>query len=120
MAKSLRQQLADATEKRDALNVLIAGLEAKLADEVDPSKIQAGAFITFSHGKGENKAELQGQVLGRRDPAEGEKGKTLIKVAVGEGFDAMVLVIAPEAVTKIHFPAAEGAEADALNGVVSQ
>lgn len=102
MAKSIRQQIADAVAKRDALNVTIASLEAKVGDEVDTAQVQAGRTVTFNYGKGETKKVLTGIVLGRKDAEAGSKGGDLVKVAVGEGFDALIVTIYPAQVTRIE------------------
>jgi hypothetical protein len=113
MAKSIRQQIADAVTKRDALNVIIAGLEAKVDSEVNTDEVQAGRTITFNYGKGETKKVLTGVVLGRKNAEPGTKGGDLVKVAVGEGFDALIVTIYPaqvtaiEAVAQAEAPAAE-------------
>lgn len=109
MAKSIRQQITDAVTKRDALNVVIAGLEAKLGQEVDTAAVQAGASITFNYGKGETRKVLSGVVLGRKDAEPGAKGGDLVRVAVGQGYEAMIVTINPGAVTGISVvePSAE-------------
>lgn len=99
MAKTLRQQLADLDSKIAELTSKRAELAEKLADEVDPSAIKAGAKIAFKYGKPSQ--PQQGTVIGRRDPAEGEKGKPLVRVAVGEGFEAQIVTITADAVTKV-------------------
>lgn len=110
MAKSLRVQIADIDAKIEKLQVERVGLEAKLGDEVDTSAVQKGVSITFNYGKAPNVRSLDGLVLGRKDAEPGTKGGDLVKVAVGEGFDAQIVTIYPTAVTKIH--AAEEAVAE--------
>lgn len=101
MAKTIKQQIADIDTKIAALQVSRAGLEGKLVDEVDPAALQAGVFIEYTYGKGDTKRTLLGQILGRKDPAEGEKGSALLKVATGSGFDAIITTIYPAQVTNI-------------------
>jgi len=101
MGKSVRQQMADIDAKIEKLQVERAALEGKVADEVDTDLIQAGAIVSFLYGKGDNKTELTGQVLGRKNAEPGVKGGDFVKVAVGEGFDADVKTVGVYAVTKI-------------------
>lgn len=120
MAKTLKQQITEIDDKIAELQVKKVGLEAKLADIVDPDMVVAGANIEFEYGKGDGRRTLLGTVLGRKNAEAGAKGGDLVKVAVGEGFDAQIVTISPNVVTKIV--AAEGtevavSETDALNGV---
>lgn len=108
MAKTIRQQIADIDEKIKNLTAARAVLVPKLDSEVDDAAIQAGAVVTFTYGKGETKRELTGQVLGRKNAEPGTKGGDLIRIAVGEGFDAQIVTTYPACVTKVH--AAEAAE----------
>lgn len=110
MAKSIRQQIADNEAKIAALQVVIAGLQGKLGEEVDEDAVQANTEITFEYGKGEGKRVLQGFVLGRKDPEPGTKNATQVKVAVGTGFEAQTLVIYLAAVKSIVQPVAEEAQ----------
>lgn len=101
MAKSVRQQLADVKEKIEKLQAEQTVLEGKLSNEVDPAQVVPGAVIEFPYGKGENKRTVVGQVVGRKDAEAGSKGGDLVKVAVGEGFEAFFATIYPNQVTKI-------------------
>lgn len=101
MSKS--QQQLEALRARIAdLQVKEAELLARIENEVDEDAVQAGVIVDFVHGKGANKQTLTGQVLGRKNAEPGQRGGDLVKVATGEGFDAMVLVINPGDVLKIH------------------
>jgi hypothetical protein len=101
MAKSIRQQIADAEAAVAKLNEKITELRTKAESEVDPATIVGGAEVQFTHGKGDNKKTLTGTVLGVRHAVEGEKGGDFAKVAVGQGFDAQVLTIGFYQVTKV-------------------
>jgi hypothetical protein len=114
MAKTIRQQVADLDEQIKKLTAKRDELNAKADSEVDYDKVQAGAVVTFTYGKGETKRELTGQVLGRKNAEPGTKGGDLIRIAVGEGFDAQIVTTYPACVTKIHadeVPAEEAAPA---------
>ena len=105
--------------KVKSLEARIATLQTELeaakiaaANEVDPAKVVEGVSVDFDYGKKPNVKTLTGLVLGVKVPAEGEKGGTQARVAVGEGFEAQTLTIYVAQVTKIH--AAEQPPADNL------
>lgn len=100
MSKSIRAQLAAALTALAALEAKVAELKVAAENEVDTDAVQAGRQIAFEYGKGETKRELVGVVVGRKDPAAGEKGGSLVKVAVGEGFDSQVVTIYPQQVRR--------------------
>lgn len=103
MAKTIREQIAAQeaiiTKASDAITVL----RAKLDSEVDPAALVEGANITFDYGKGDTKRSLTGTITGVKpaDPAVA-KSATLIRVAVGTGFDAQIVTIYPTNVTKVN------------------
>lgn len=101
MAKTIREQIATIDEQVKKLGEKRAELVAKQDSEVDPAHIIAGSTVTFDYGKGETKRVLTGVVTGVKpaDPAV-PKSATLIRVAVGEGFDAQIVTIYPASVTK--------------------
>lgn len=101
MAKTIRQQITDIDTAIAKLQVKRVELEGKLASEVDTAAVQPGRTVTFEYGKGENKRTLTGLVLGRKDAEPGTKGGDLVKVAVGEGFDAQIVTIYPSNVSAI-------------------
>jgi hypothetical protein len=78
---------------------------------VNPEALTAGVSITFTYGKGNDKRELTGMILGVKlaDPAV-PKSSTMLRVAVGEGFDAQIVTVYPAQVTKVN--AAEVAAAE--------
>jgi hypothetical protein len=120
MAKNIRQQISDLTDKIAKLTQEKAALEVQAENVVDTAAVQPGRIVTFDYGKGETKRSLTGQVVGRKDVAEGVKGGDMVKVAVGEGFDALLLTIYPNVVTKLHplteaEPPAVEAEVDPAN-----
>lgn len=103
MAKSTRQQLADLDAAIAKLQVRRAALaQATATSDVDPDTVQAGMVVSFLYGKGEGRKTLRGTVVGRRDPEEGKKGGSFVKIAVGEGFDATLVSVCPNFVTVIH------------------
>lgn len=98
MSKSFRAQLAKidaAIAKLQAERVTIA---AQAEAEIDDSRIEQGTIVTFEYGRAEKRRVLTGTVLGRKAQ---EKGVDLIKVTVGEGFDAEVVTTLITAVTSI-------------------
>lgn len=101
MSKSIRQQLSEVQAKIAALQVKEAELTLKADSEVDLDAVQAGKTVTFNYGKAPNVRSLTGLVLGRKDPEAGAKGGSLVKVAIGEGFEAQVVTIYPQQVTAI-------------------
>lgn len=107
MAKSIREQIAAQQTIIDKAMVAKAALETKLGNEVDPAALVTGVIVNFTYGKGDTKREMTGQILGRKDPAEGEKGSALLKVASGAGYDAVIVTIYPAQVTSVVTPAQE-------------
>lgn len=111
MSKTAIQKIADIDTKIAALNVTRAELVVASENEVDPAKLVSGAVVTFNYGKGKDVRVLEGSIIGVKpaDPAV-PKSATLLRVAVGEGFDAQIVTIYPASVTKIaaiEAPAAE-------------
>lgn len=102
MAKSIREQIAAQVAIITKAQAAIEVLNVKLGDEVDPAQIIEGATVTFDYGKGETKRELTGVVTGVKpaDPAVA-KSATLIRVAVGTGFDAQIVTVYPASVKKV-------------------
>lgn len=101
MAKSIREQIAAIDAQVVKLAAKKVELEAKIGNEIDFAALNAGIRITYSYGKGETKRTLEGLILGRKDPAEGEKGSALLKVATGSGFDAVITTIYPAQVLSV-------------------
>jgi hypothetical protein len=103
MAKTLPEQIVAIDEQITKLTTKRAELQAKIDANIDPASIVAGATVTFDYGKGETRRELVGLVLGVKTTGDenSTKSQTLIKVAVGTGFDATVLVIYPNNVKKL-------------------
>lgn len=119
MAQTTHQKLAALKAQAEKLKDEIAALEAKAALEVNPDLVIADAVVQFEHGKGDTKKSLEGAIVGRKDPAAGEKGGSQVKIAVGAGFDAAIYTVYVAAVTKIvrnadgSVPSAVSAEAQA-------
>jgi hypothetical protein len=111
IAKSIRQQIADIDTKIASLQVERTKLEEAAKNEVNPEALTAGVVIEFNYGKGTEKRVLQGPIVGVKlaDPAV-PKSSTMLRVAVGEGFDAQLITVYPAQVTKV-IPAAEEAAA---------
>lgn len=107
MAQSIREKIAAREASIVKLQSEIADLNTQLADEVDPAAAVVGAEVTFDYGKAPNRRTLTGIIIGRKDadPAN-NKTYTQLKVAVGQGFDAEIVVIPVASVTKVTAPAA--------------
>lgn len=90
MAQSAHVKLAALRAQLVTLTAKITETEAAAANEVDFSRVVAGAVVSFNYGKGDKAAVETGTVLGLHTP---EKGAAQAKVAVGEGFAAVIRVI---------------------------
>ena len=102
MAKTIREQIAAQQAIIVKAQAAIVVLNTKLGDEVDVALIVKGAQVTFDYGKGDTKRELTGYVLGVKPAdAANPKSATLVRVAVGEGFDAQIVTIYPANVKKV-------------------
>lgn len=112
MAKTAREKIASIDTQIAALQAKRVELEAKVGNEVDTSKVVAGRTVDFKYGKAPNLRDLTGSVVGVKPAVPGEKGGTLVRVAVGEGFDAQIVTIFPSAVTKVYLTEEEQAAAD--------
>jgi hypothetical protein len=90
------------SKKSDAIRAQIAALEVKLAEainaeanEISVEKLTAGTQVTFDYGRGETRTVKQGTVLGVKLPVEGQKGAALVRIQIGEGFDAEIVTVYP-------------------------
>ena len=103
MAKTIREQIAALDEQIKKLTDKKAELTTKLGDEIDPSALVPNTVIDFEHGKGDTKGIKTGRIIGRQeaDP-NNKKSSVMLKVAVGEGFDAQLVVTYPANVKKVH------------------
>jgi hypothetical protein len=106
MAQSAHQKLAAAKAQLALLTTKIEELTAAADKEVDFTKVVVGSEVTFNYGKAPNVVSKTGSVVGIKEPAAGTKGATQVKVAVGEGFDAVLHVIYLPQITAIA-PVAE-------------
>ena len=96
-----------------AIDTRIAALTAKRAaiilkgEKVSFESLVPGAIVVFDFGRGETRRELTGVITGVKaaDPANPKSG-ALIRVAVGEGFDAEILTAQPSNVKSVVAPAA--------------
>jgi hypothetical protein len=102
MAQSNHAKVTALKAKIATLQTELAAAELAAANEVDPSKVVAGASVDFNYGKAPNVKTLTGLVLGVKVPGEGEKGGQQARVAVGQGFDAQTVTIYVASVTKVH------------------
>lgn len=102
MAKTFREQIAAKNDQIAKLKLDIIGLEAQAVSEVDPALIVAGNTIVFEYGKAPNRRDLSGLILGVKeaDPSVA-KSQTLVKVAVGQGFEAQIVTIYPANVKQV-------------------
>jgi hypothetical protein len=69
-------------------------LQDKLDATVDPGLIDVGNVVEFTTGRGAKKYSARGLVLGSKDG--------LFRVAVGQGFEAITVVIPGDHVTKVE------------------
>ena len=72
-------------DKLVAAEALVAKLRAEINNEAIRNDIREGDAITFTFGRAEKKRELAGTIVGIKD--DETQGK-LLRVMVGEGFDA--------------------------------
>ena len=93
-------KIAALIDQRDAL--------ISRGEEVAPASLVPGASVVFAYGRGETRRELSGIITGVK-PADQDnpKSSTLIRVAVGEGFDAKILTVYHSNVKNITPPATE-------------
>jgi hypothetical protein len=107
MAQSAHQKLAAAKAQLALLTTKIDELTLAAANEVDFTKVVVGSTVTFNYGKAPNVAAKTGSVVGVKEPAAGTKGATQVRVAVGEGFDAVLHTIYLPQITGIAAVEAE-------------
>jgi sRNA-binding protein len=88
--QALKDRIAADTKK-------LAEMEAAAAAGNAMANLASGDVIEFMFGRGETRKQRAGVVLGI---AETDKGKK-IKVQTGEGFDAEILVITPDAIVAV-------------------
>lgn len=86
----------------------LAELEAAAAAGNAMANLASGDVIEFMFGRGETRKQRAGVVLGI---AETDKGKR-IKIQTGEGFDAEILVISPDAIVAVAEDIGEGQAVD--------
>ena len=97
--------------------------DEEVDDEEKPAlQYAAGDTIAFLFGRGDKQVEREGKITGIRVPAEGEKGGTVVKVLVGEGYDAEICGVFPSKVLRVlayadgrPVPVAEAAPAGAVD-----
>jgi hypothetical protein len=99
---TLRAKAAEYTAKADALEATEKAGNAM-------ANLASGDVIEFLFGRGETRKQRAGVVLGIAEV----EGKKKIKVQTGEGFDAEILVIAPDAIVAVAEDIAEGQAVDA-------
>lgn len=98
MAETARQKVARLSAKVAELQVEIAAASVLAENEVDTGSIEAGYVITAKYGRGDKAEVVTATVIG----VKREAGKAaLIKVQIGEGFDATTGIIFEAAVQSI-------------------
>lgn len=93
MAQSIRAQLAAVIAAITKLEAKRDELKVKAENEINFDDVKPGRIVSFPYGKGDGKKTLTGPVLGVKAPNVGEKGPTLVRVAVGSGFDAQIVTV---------------------------
>lgn len=76
---------------------LVAKYESELAGLTKYKDLTKGQPISIEYGRGENKKELSGTVLGT---SVGGNGVAMVGVLVGEGIDAQVFRVPVSTITK--------------------
>lgn len=113
MAQSNRQKLAAVVAQIALLVTKRDELTLAAANEVDYTKVVNGAEVSFNYGKAPNVTVKTGSVVGIKEPAAGTKGATQVRVAVGEGFDAVLHTIYLPQITAIAADEAVATEGEA-------
>ena len=110
-------KIAKLEEQVTKINAKIAALKAgkpvvaKVAKVVFVPEVGAKVLATIGRATATSQPRvLEALVLGVKKPAEGEKGSTLVRAQVGEGFDAQVFTLFLTQVAPV--PVAEEAEED--------
>lgn len=85
---SIREQIAAKNAKIVKLQAEVAELTLRADTEIDPSLVVVGATVDVVFGRAEKKRSLTGVVLARKSQ---DKGPDLIRVQVGEGFEAEIV-----------------------------
>ncbi|WP_155754006.1 hypothetical protein [Burkholderia vietnamiensis] len=106
--ESLKARIAADTAK-------LAEMEAAAAAGSAMDKLASGDVIEFMFGRGETRKQRAGVVLGIADTDKGKR----IKVQTGEGFDAEILVISPDAIVAVAEDKQEAAAEAVVYGVAS-
>jgi len=88
-AEKLEAKIAANHDKIVALQLVIEQDTATLESLQALENVETGDVVHFNFGRGENRKEHVGTVLGVADTDKGRR----IKVYTGEGFDAQVLTI---------------------------
>lgn len=101
MAKTRTEQIAEIDKKIETLTLRKTALQAQQDSLVNFADVQTGRVVDFPQGKGDNVRTYTGAVIGRKN-AEKEGEKDLIRVAVGDGFEAQIITLAVAKVTKLH------------------
>ena len=87
---SARQKIAALQATIDAAVLKIAELQPAADKEIDTSSLAAGDTVSFEYGRAEKKRNLSGVVIAiKREPNKA----ALVKVQVGDGFDAEILTV---------------------------
>lgn len=102
--------IAKVQEELTTITAAIAAAEAgaSTAHVVD-SGLPVGTVVAFNYGRAETRKQLTGVVLATKTQ---EKGPTLYRITVGEGFDAQTYTVQANAIVSHNFelPTPVGAE----------
>lgn len=90
MANNVFQQLNTARARLAKIQAQIGALEIEAARFVNPSDLEQGVAVLVDYGRGDKARELAGVVLGTKVT---EKGTTLVRVKVGNAFDAETITV---------------------------
>lgn len=101
----IEAQIAKLTEK-------LAAAKVAEANNISLDKLVVGVEVAFDYGRAENRTLKSGFILGVKVPAEGTKGQTLVKVQIGQGFDAEIATIYPANIKSIIVPVTEETAAE--------
>lgn len=103
--KTRAERAAICRAKAEALLAKAVKLETTDDDVDDEDKpalqYAAGDTIAFLFGRGDKQVEREGKITGIRVPAAGDKGGTVVKVLVGEGYDAEICGVFPSKVLRV-------------------
>lgn len=104
-------ELAAAITERDtyeSTNAATAAIDSGLPN---------GTQVVFTYGRAETRKNLEGIVVATKPQ---EKGATLYRIRVGEGFDEQVLTVQAPAIVSHNYQSTPDASTDPLAGVTGE